>query len=270
MKLMDVVALWYRRFWYILGDELGYFAASLSFYTVFSLIPLFWVLFYILSQFEGFAIYYSSIRQFLLLNLVPANTATVSSYLDAFLQNSNKMGAMGLVYILLSSIMFYNNYQYVVDKIFIKADYSLLHSIRTYFVLAILMPTTLAAAFYMSDVIQSAIGQFSNILHLLSLLSFCMTWLLFFVLFKVSPNMRISYKIVLLVSFLVAGVWQIAKTLFVHYVLSNEIYESLYGSFSVMLFFLIWIYFSWYLVLHGLRTCYLLHCRKDYRGFWND
>lgn len=270
MKLMEVLTLWYRRIWYVLGDELGYFAASLSFYTVFSIIPLFWVLFYVLSQFDAFAVYYTSIRQFVLLNLVPANTETVTSYLDAFLENSKKMGVMGLVYILFSSVMFYNNYQYVVDKIFIKANYSLLHAVRTYFVLAILMPATLAASFYLTDAIQSAVGKYGDGLHLLSLLSFCMTWVLFFVLFKVSPNMRIHFKIVLLVSFLVAGVWQIAKTLFVHYVMSNEIYESLYGSFSVMLFFLIWIYFSWYLVLHGLRLCYLLQYRKVYRGVLND
>lgn len=270
MKLMDVLTLWYRRIWYVLGDELGYFAASLSFYTVFSLIPMFWVLFYVLSQFEAFAIYYSSIKQFLLLNLVPANTATVSVYLDTFLKNSNSMGALGLFYILLSSVLFFNNYQYVVDKIFIKADYSLLHAIRTYFVLAILMPATLAASFFLTDVIQSAVGKYGYVLQLLSFLSFGMTWVLFFVLFKVSPNMRINFRIVLLVSFLVACVWQVAKMLFVDYVISNQIYASLYGSFSVMLFFLIWIYFSWYLVLHGLRLCYLLHCRKAYRGILND
>ena len=142
---MDVVALWYRRFWFVLGDELLYFAASLSFYTVFSLIPLFWVLFYLLNQFDAFAGYYSEIRQFVLLNVVPANTETVASYLDAFLENSGKMGATGLVYVLLSSILFFNNYQYVVNKIFIKINYSLLHAIRTYFVLALLMPATLTA-----------------------------------------------------------------------------------------------------------------------------
>lgn len=269
MKFTEVLTFWYRRIWYVLGDELGYFSASLSFYTVFSLIPLFWVLFYILSQFEGFAMYYSSIKQYLLLNLVPANTQTVSVYLDTFLKNSDNMGALGLLYILLSSVLFFNNYQYVVDKIFIKANYSLLHAIRTYFVLAILMPTTLAASFFLSDVIQSALGKYGHVIYLLSTLSFCMTWALFFVLFKVSPNMRISYKIVLQASFLVAAVWQMAKMLFVHYVMSNQIYASLYGSFSVMLFFLIWIYFSWYLVLHGLRLCYLLHCRKDYKGVLN-
>ncbi|MDQ1363476.1 MAG: rane protein [Pseudomonadota bacterium] len=270
MRLMDFLTLWYRRVWYILGDELGYFAASLSFYTVFSLIPLFWVLFYVVSQFEAFAMYYSSIKQFLLMNLIPANTVTVSAYLDEFLENSKNMGAVGLFYIFLSSVLFFNNYQYVVNKIFAKADYSLLHAIRTYFVLAILMPTTLAGSFFMSDVIQSAIGKYGNVLHLMSMLSFAMTWALFFVLFKMSPNMRINYKIVLLASLLVAGVWQIAKMLFVHYVTSNQVYTSLYGSFSVMLFFLIWVYFSWYLVLHGLRLCYLLHCRRDYRGFIND
>jgi membrane protein len=264
MKLTDILVLWYRRILYVLGDELGYFAASLSFYTVFSLIPLFWVLFYILSHFESFAVYYLSIKHFLLLNLVPANTETVSSYLDVFLTNSDKMGAAGLFYILLSSVLFFNNYQYVVDKIFIKANFSLLHSVRTYFVLAMLMPATLATSFYLSDVIQRAVGKYGNEIQLLSLLSFCMTWALFFVLFKISPNMRIHFRIVLMVSFVVSAIWQIAKTLFVHYVISNDIYASLYGSFSVMLFFLMWIYFSWYLLLHGLRSCYLLQVRKHY------
>lgn len=72
--------------------------------------------------------------------------------------------------------------------------------------------------------------------------------------------MRIDIRIALKVSFLASLIWHVAKWLFVQYMVVNQTYSSLYGSFSALLFLLVWIYLSWLLLLHGLRVCYLLHC----------
>lgn len=251
----------YNRIIYILGEDLGYFAASLSFYTVFSIIPVLWVTFFVLSKFQLFNVYVQSIKHFIVLSIVPTHSDSVAQYLDAFLDNTAHMGVWGLVYVVLASVLFYKNYQYVVDKIFMTPVSSILQEIETYLVLSLLMPFTLGTSFYFTGYVQKLLEGSGHTSEVLSLLSFMMIWLLFFVLFKVSPNMKLDNRIVLFVSLLVSGGWQVAKQLFVDYVLVNQTYTSLYGSFSVMLFVLLWVYLSWFLLLHGLRLCYLLQCR---------
>ena len=95
---------------------------------------------------------------------------------------------------------------------------------------------------------------------LFTILSYLLIWFLFFVVIKVSPNMKINIRIALVSSFVVSLVWQISKMLFVYYVVMNQAYASLYGSFSIILLVLLWVYLSWFLLLQGLRLCYLMQC----------
>lgn len=259
MSLITHISHGIDRINYLLGEDLLYFSASLSFYTIFSIIPMLWVMFFVLSQFDTFSIYYLGIKDFIVVNLIPTHTEAVSQYLDSFLENSNKMGFWGFVYVLVTSLLFYQNYQYVVNKIFLMPNQSLWHALLTYLILAFLMPLTMGVSFYLSDYIQRVVAGY-HVLGVFTVLSYVMIWMMFFVVFKVSPSMRIGYRIALAVSFLVSLVWQLAKMGFVQYVVVNQTYTTLYGSFSVLLFFLLWVYLSWFMLLHGLRLCYLWHC----------
>ncbi|HEY9051690.1 MAG TPA: YihY family inner membrane protein [Gammaproteobacteria bacterium] len=263
MSLGMHLSHWIDRVSHLLGEDLLYFSASLSFYTIFSIIPMLWVMFFVLSQFDAFSIYYLGIRDFIVVNLIPTHTEAVSQYLDSFMENSNKMGLWGFVYIFVTSLLFYQNYQYVVNKIYLMPNQNLWHALITYLILALLMPLTLGISFYLSDYIQRVVIDY-HVLGVFTVLSYFMIWMLFFVVFTVSPNMRISYRITLTVSFLVSLIWQIAKMGFVQYVVVNQTYASLYGSFSVLLFFLLWVYLSWFMLLHGLRLCYLWHCHSHH------
>ena len=246
---------------YILGDDLSYFAASLSFYTIFSIIPMLWVVFFVLSKLEIFVDYYQVVKDFLIYNLIPTHTESVTVYLDLFMDNSKKMGVVGLFYVFLASILFYRNFQYVVNKIFYTVEKSVWHSVETYFILAVLMPVTLGGSLYLSNLIELFMIDASGFLAVFDVLSYLLVWMLFLIVFKVTPNMKINYHVALFVSLLVSLIWQLAKSAYVFYVLANQTYVSLYGSFSVVLFFLLWIYLSWFMLLHGLRLCYLLQCR---------
>lgn len=254
------IRYWFDRLFSVLDDDISFFAASLSFYSVLSIIPMLWVLFFMLHQLGVFEDYYLLVKNFLVESLIPTHAEIITSYLESFMSNAKRMGSMGLIYIVITSVLFYRNFQYVVNKIFLVPNHSLMHSIATYLVLAFLMPATLGVSFYLSDYIQRiadvggfAVGEFA-------LLSYFMIWMLFFVLFKVSPNMRIDVRIALKVSFVASLIWHVAKWLFVQYMVVNQTYSTLYGSFSALLFLLVWIYLSWLLLLHGLKACYLIHC----------
>jgi len=255
---------WIGKVFTAVDDDISFFAASLSFYSVLSIIPMLWVLFFILDYFGVFTDYYVAVNTFLADSLIPVQADMITGYLKDFMGNAKRMGSVGLVYIIITSILFYRSYQYVVNKIFMVPNHSLLHSIATYLVLAVLMPATLGVSFYLSGFIEGVTGlDLISPSSGLTVMSYLMIWMLFFVLFKVSPNMRISIPIAFKISFVVSIVWHGAKWLFVQYMLVNQTYNTLYGSFSALLFLLIWIYLSWLLLLHGLKACYLMHCRQN-------
>ncbi len=254
------VQYWFSRLFSVLDDDINYFAASLSFYTVLSIIPMLWVLFFILNRSGVFDGYFLLVQQFLVDSLIPSQAELITGYLKEFMSNAGKMGSLGLMYIVITSLLFYRNYQYVVNKIFLMPNYSLLHTIGTYLILAFLMPVTLGASFYLSEVIQNVLGKEYLSIGQFSILPFIMIWMLFFVLYKVSPNMKISFRVAIKVSLGVSIIWHVAKWLFVEYTLMNQAHTSLYGSFSALLFLLIWVYLSWLLLLHGLKACYLMQC----------
>lgn len=256
------IKYWLEKLLALFDDELSFYAASLSFYSVLSIIPMLWVLFFMLDQFGFFENYYQLVESFMVESLIPTHAETVTAYLQGFMSNAGRMGSLGLFYIVITSILFYRSYQHVVNKIFMVPGHSFLHSVATYLVLAFLMPSTLGVSFYLSDYLQRMVGVDQIGVGEFTLLSFVMIWMLFLVLFKVSPNMQISVRIAMKVSFVASVVWHLAKWLFVQYVLINQTYSTLYGSFSALLFLLIWIYLSWLLLLHGLKSCYLMHCRQ--------
>ncbi|EOI3929950.1 YhjD/YihY/BrkB family envelope integrity protein, partial [Campylobacter jejuni] len=68
-----------------------------------------------------------------------------------------------------------------------------------------------------------------------------------------------TLKSLALVSFGAGAIWYIGKNLFVYYVVYNKTYASVYGSFSTILFFFIWIYISWIIYLFGLKLYYFLN-----------
>ena len=98
--------------------ELTLFAASISFYTIFTIIPLLLIMLTLLTSLPSFAEYYETIKGFIFSNLMPVNSEALMVHIDGFLQNSAKLGAIGLVMILVASLLFFKNFEYIANKIF--------------------------------------------------------------------------------------------------------------------------------------------------------
>jgi membrane protein len=93
----------------------------------------------------------------------------------------------------------------------------------------------------------------------LSIFPFLLLWAIFFIIYKIAINADVSTKAALISSLVVATVWGLAKNSFVQYVFYNKTYSTMYGSFSSLIFFFLWIYVSWIIVIYGMKLCYLIH-----------
>ncbi|CAA6798530.1 MAG: Inner membrane protein YihY, formerly thought to be RNase BN [uncultured Sulfurovum sp.] len=241
-------------------DKLSYYSASLSFYTLFSIIPLLVIVLSIFTNLPLFEEVYIGIQNLLFENLMPTHSQEILTHINGFVENSGKLGMVGVIYVLFASMMFFKNYDYIVNDIFESERRSFWSSVTIYWTLVTLTPIMMVLSFYVSMQIQVILNknQFTDGIHLLEILPFFIIWSIFFLTYKISANASVSNKAASISSFIASLVWYIAKSGFVFYVLHNKTYMSIYGSLSTLLFFFLWIYISWAIFLHGMKFCHLL------------
>ena len=244
----------------LFADKLSYYSASLSFYTLFSIIPLLVIILSIFTNLPVFDTVYDNIQTLMFKNLLPTNSQEVLGYINTFVENSGKLGFVGVMYVLFASMMFFKNYDYIVNDIFETKRRSFWSSVTVYWTLVTLSPIMLALSFYLSAEIQSLLDKnsFTSGIHLLTILPFMIIWSIFFLTYKISANTNVSNKASGISSFIASLAWYGAKAGFVFYVVHNKTYLSVYGGLSTLLFFFLWIYISWAIFLHGLKFCHLL------------
>jgi membrane protein len=262
---MDYKALYKEVKYYIalfFDKELTLYAASLSYYTIFTIVPLLLISLSIFTSLPSFETQYASIKSFIFENLVPVHSEMITEHLDSFLQNTGKLGAIGLIMVIVAALLFFQNFEYIVAKIFKTRQRTIWESITTYWTLLTLTPMALIASFYITGKMHLYISShqiISGWFNLMSLLPYLIIWALFFLIFKIASVAKTHTKAAAISSFLISLVWSLAKSGFISYVFLNKSYATIYGSFSALLFFLLWLYVSWIIFIYGLKLCYLLN-----------
>ncbi|EMJ0666138.1 YihY/virulence factor BrkB family protein [Campylobacter upsaliensis] len=238
--------------------EILNYSASLSFYSILSLIPILFVCFSVFTQIPSFEAHYERAKSVIFTFLIPAQQDLVASYLDTFLKNSVNLGIMGLIAMAFTSLAFFSGYDFVINRITQNEPKELWASISSYWTLLTLVPLGLGLSFYVSSLIQKTLDDYHIGFNFFEILPFVIIWALFFISYSSSLH-QVSLKNLALTSFCAGAIWYAGKNLFVYYVVYNKTYASVYGSFSTILFFFIWIYISWVIYLYGLKICFFLN-----------
>ncbi|EMV3664454.1 YihY/virulence factor BrkB family protein [Campylobacter upsaliensis] len=238
--------------------EILNYSASLSFYSILSLIPILFICFSVFTQIPSFEAHYERAKSVIFTFLIPAQQDLVASYLDTFLKNSVNLGIMGLIAMAFTSLAFFSGYDFVINRITQNEPKGLWASISSYWTLLTLVPLGLGLSFYVSSLIQKTLDDYHIGFNFFEILPFVIIWALFFISYSSSLH-QVSLKNLALTSFCAGAIWYAGKNLFVYYVVYNKTYASVYGSFSTILFFFIWIYISWVIYLYGLKICFFLN-----------
>ena len=244
-----------RYLYVFLRGDLLYFASSLSFYTSFALLPMLLVVFSLVATLPDFKEYLESFKNLVITNFIPTHSDVFLTYMDEFLENSTKLGGMGLLYAFITSILFFQNYQNITIKIFHSQMRGFWDSLSVYWTCMTLFPLGVLFSILLSAKAYAyldGIGYSVYIAWFFRLTPYLLIWIVFFMLFKISANTRISTKNTLISSLITAILWSFCKWGFVYYVFYNKAYLTLYGSFSIILFLFIWVYLSWAILLFGM------------------
>ena len=236
--------------------EITVYASSLSFYTIFTVVPLLIISLSLIANVPVFEEQYAKIQIFLFDNIMPVQTAAIAGYLESFFENSVQLGVIGFTTMIVSSLLFFQNFEHIVSKIFHAEKRGIWEAVTTYWTLITLTPIVLIASMSLKAYIESQVSGL--VLGALSVFPFLLLWGIFFLVYKIAVNAVVSTKAAALSSFVVAVVWGIAKNSFIQYVFYNKTYATMYGSFSALIFFFLWIYVSWIIVIYGMKLCYLI------------
>lgn len=244
-----------------IDKDLTFYAASLSFYTLFTIIPLLLIVLTLFTSLPNFANYYAKIQEFIFSNLMPVNSEAMMEHINGFLQNSVEMGMVSFAMIIVSSLLFFQNFEYIANKIFHVQKRGLWQSVTTFWTLLTLTPLGLGVSFYITGYVANlmASNEYTSGINILPYIPYLIIWALFFLIFQISANTKIYAKASLISSFIVSIVFSLAKNAFIYYVFYNKSYATMYGSFSIVIFLILWIYVSWIVFIYGLKLCYMIN-----------
>ncbi|AXH15590.1 YihY/virulence factor BrkB family protein [Malaciobacter mytili] len=237
------------------NDDTTYYAASLSFFTIFSILPIIALLIAIISSMEIFQGYLDIFISYVFDILNPTHSKDFINSFKNFISNSNQLGYIGLIYMIFVFVMFFKDYEYIVNKLHKTKRRPIYKSFLFYLIFLIALPFL----FTISDILLSL--NKSSFLN--SLTTFIIAWFIFFILFKLSVNKFVYTKAALISSFFTLIILSITKNLFVYYVVYNKTYSTIYGSLATLLFSFFWIYISWIIYLYGIKMCHRLNIQEQ-------
>jgi membrane protein len=215
----------------------------------------------LLTALPSFAEHYETIKVFIFSNLMPVNSEAIIEKIDGFLANSAKMGVMSLAMVLVASLLFFKNFEYIANRIFHAKPRSLWESVTTYWTMLTLTPIALGISFYITGYIATLMGSNSltSGLNILPFVPYVIIWALFFLLFQIAANVKINPRASFISSFIVSIIFSLSKNAFIYYVFLNKAYSTMYGSFAILMFLFLWIYLSWIIFIYGLKLCYIIN-----------
>lgn len=76
-------------------------------------------------------------------------------------------------------------------------------------------------------------------------------WVLFTFLYLYLPHRKVPWSIALISGAVTALLYQIWQWVYIHFQLKSSSYGAIYGSFAAIPLFLIWLYYSWLIILFG-------------------
>jgi len=240
-----------KRVFQFFNDDTPYYAASLSFFTIFALLPLIALLIVIISNIPTFSQHLDTIMLYILDFINPTHSSTLSIQIENFLENTSKLGYIGMVYLIFVFTMFFKDYEYIVNKIHQVNARPIYKSFFLYLIFLISIPLLFFIFIFLST--------FSELPFFITVLTFLFIWFVFIILFTLSANRTITLQASSISSLVTLITLSVTKTLFGYYVSANTTYATIYGSFSVALFFFLWIYISWNIYLYGTKLCSILN-----------
>lgn len=252
--------------------KLAQVAASLTYTTVLSLVPLLAVVLSLFTAFPLFAEFRYALETFLAGTILPAVVSdTVMSYLNQFAAKASGLTTIGGLVLIVTSVMLFRTIDEAFNDIWqVETRRPLRQRVLVYWALLSLGPILVGASLWALSVLaresMGMIGEIPAIPNvLLSLLPLVLTGSGFSALFFTVPNRSVRWKDALIGGFCTAVILEILRVGIAYYLSRFPSYTVIYGTFATIPIFLLWVYLSWLVILLGATVTALLPALRQRR-----
>lgn len=247
-------------------DDCQQKAASLTYTTMLSIVPILTVLLMILSSVPALETVRAQIYSVIYSNLMPQSSVQVSQYINDFAEKSTNLTAVGIIALFFTTIMTLTTIEKAFNQIWRVEDRSGgFKSILRYWTIVTLGPLVLGTAFIASSAVQSlsflnqqVAGYGIDWSFWVQIASIAVTMAGFIGMYWFIPKARVPIKNAAIAGVFVTIVFELLKHTFGVVMANFTSYEAIYGAFAALPIFLLWIYLSWNLILLGVEISYTL------------
>lgn len=270
--LANVVEFWgflVRRF---LDDKGLDSAASLTYTTLFAVVPTMTVTFSIISMVPAFHELGGELQNFIFRNFVPSTGATLLSYLTAFSEQARQLTWVGVIFLVVTALMMMLTIEKAFNTIWrVRQPRRGVSSFLIYWAILSLGPLLLGAGFAISTYVASLAmlagpDALFDVAWLIRSAPLLLEVAAFTLLYAVVPNTRVPLRHALAGGLFSALLVEAAKKLFSLYVGAFPTYQLIYGAFATVPLFLLWIYVCWLIVLLGAELACNLSSPRAWRA----
>lgn len=206
----------------------------------------------------------------------------IMNFANAFLKNLEKtegglIAGVGVGFLLWTIIKVFGDIEDSFNAIWqVKQGRNWIRKFTDYISLMILAPLLFiiqsTTVVYMNYQIHSVVkSQYVApvAMSLMKLAPFVIVWLLFALMYIVMPNTRVSLKEGMIAGIIAGTMFQILQWAYIRFQVGVSDYNAIYGSFAALPLFMIWLNWSWIIVLIGTEISYAIR-HADKNDFFSD
>lgn len=266
IKLVRVLVLSVHGF---LSDKCQLQASALTFYTIFSIVPLAAMIFGVA---KGFGMQ-ERLKADLNANFSEYQVLLDKLYVlaDKALANaqSSAIAVVGLVVLFVTVIKVIGNVEHSFNDIWgVKTARSLFRKCGDYTILLIVCPALLLFASSITVYIKTQFSNFAQNVYMadsligpvqfvtIKSIPFVLSYLLFTFIYKTMPNTKVKIFSAFFGGIVAGTMFQVLQQYYIIIQLAVSHQSAIYGSFTAVPLFLLWLQISWYIVLFGAELSF--------------
>jgi len=260
IKQLRIFLLATRKF---AKDKCPLRASALTFYSILSIVPIVAMAFGIAKGF-GFQMFLEE----QLLEKFPGQEEVMNrvvTFAHSLLENTRggMIAGIGIVFLLWTVIKLLSHIELSFNDIwYVKKSRTYGRKFSDYLSIMLISPilfflsssVTVFITTQITVITQKValIGMLSPaIFFMLKLIPYCLIWILFIFMYILMPNIKVNFSSGLIAGVISGTIFQIVQWAYVDFQVWMTKYNAIYGSFTVLPLFLIWIQLSWMIVLFG-------------------
>jgi len=266
-KILQVLYHVVRRAW---EDNLLRRSAALAFFTLLNLLPLACLVLFVLSRSSPFQSNMRSVEAALVDQLMtPAAQKVAMDLFERLSENLSLLGtgvsgAVALVTFMVLGTTLIASVERTLNEIWRapRRRGAFLARVSLLWLGVTLLPILVASSFALSAHFKKGMPRFYLTLHYF--VPFLISFIAFLALYWITSRARLTIFPTVIAAFTATCLFEGAKlglSRYVQLVFSQSTVEKVYGSLALVPIGMVWIYYSWIIVLLGAELAYVLHFR---------